>query len=118
MTAKLSYQYVVLRCVPRVEREEFLNVGVVLYCQATDYLDVAWQVDRERLLRVAREHLLAARDVKRVMQRTAVHRDATVRAGFCNIGEQGVRVRRCPDTWPPKRRRDHEAKRGDAPYQW
>jgi hypothetical protein len=44
------YQYVVLRCVPRVEREEFLNVGVVLYCQATDYLDVRWSVDRERLL--------------------------------------------------------------------
>ncbi|MFA6298674.1 MAG: DUF3037 domain-containing protein [Nocardioides sp.] len=50
MTAKLSYQYVVLRCVPRVEREEFLNVGVVLYCHETDYLAVAWQVDRERLL--------------------------------------------------------------------
>lgn len=48
MTA-LSYQYVVLRCVPRVDREEFLNVGVVLYCQATDYLAVSWQVDRERL---------------------------------------------------------------------
>ena len=43
------YQYVVLRCVPRVEREEFLNVGVVLYCQAGDYLDVRWSVDRERL---------------------------------------------------------------------
>ncbi|WP_244928664.1 DUF3037 domain-containing protein [Nocardioides sp. W7] len=44
-----SYQYVVLRCVPRVDREEFLNVGVVLYCQATDYLDVSWDVDRDRL---------------------------------------------------------------------
>ncbi len=50
MTAKLSYQYVVLRCVPRVEREEFLNVGVVVYCHETDFLDVAWRVDRERLL--------------------------------------------------------------------
>ncbi|SDD91518.1 DUF3037 domain-containing protein [Nocardioides lianchengensis] len=45
----LSYQYVVLRCVPRVDREEFLNVGVVLYCQASDFLDVAWEVDRDRL---------------------------------------------------------------------
>ncbi len=45
----LAYQYVVLRCVPRVEREEFVNVGVVLYCQAADYLDVRWSVDRERL---------------------------------------------------------------------
>ena len=47
--SKLAYQYVVLRCVPRVDREEFVNVGVVLYCQATDFLDVAWRVDRERL---------------------------------------------------------------------
>jgi hypothetical protein len=45
----LAYQYVVLRCVPRVEREEFINVGVVLYCQASDYLDVRWSVERERL---------------------------------------------------------------------
>jgi hypothetical protein len=44
-----AYQYVVLRCVPRVEREEFLNVGVVLYCQASDYLDVRSNVDKERL---------------------------------------------------------------------
>lgn len=45
----LAYQYVVLRCVPRVDREEFVNVGVVLYCQATDFLGAAWHVDRERL---------------------------------------------------------------------
>ncbi|MGZ4456021.1 MAG: DUF3037 domain-containing protein [Nocardioides sp.] len=49
MTARLAYQYVVLRCVPRVDREEFLNVGVVVYCQAADYLAVAWAVDRDRL---------------------------------------------------------------------
>ena len=47
--SSLAYQYVVLRCVPRVEREEFVNVGVVLYCQASDYLDVRWRVDRDRL---------------------------------------------------------------------
>ncbi|MCF6377497.1 DUF3037 domain-containing protein [Nocardioides KLBMP 9356] len=44
-----AYQYVVLRCVPRPEREEFLNVGVVLHCQGADYLDVACHVDAERL---------------------------------------------------------------------
>ena len=41
---KLAYQYVVLRCVPRVDREEFVNVGVVLYCQAADFLGAAWHV--------------------------------------------------------------------------
>ena len=46
---RLAYQYVVLRCVPRVDREEFLNVGVVVYCQAAGYLAAAWHVDDERL---------------------------------------------------------------------
>ena len=50
MTAtRLAYQYVVLRCVPRPEREEFVNVGVVLHCQAADFLDVTWSVDADRL---------------------------------------------------------------------
>ena len=34
---------------PRVDREEFVNVGVVLYCQAADFLEAAWHVDRDRL---------------------------------------------------------------------
>ena len=45
----LPYQYVVLRCVPRVEREEFVNVGVVLHCQAADALLLGWAVDEARL---------------------------------------------------------------------
>jgi hypothetical protein len=49
-SGQLAYQYVVLRCMPRVDREEFVNVGVVLYCQATDFLHAAWNVDRDRLL--------------------------------------------------------------------
>ena len=46
---RLAYQYVVLRCVPRPDREEFHNVGVVLYCEEASFLDVACQVDEERL---------------------------------------------------------------------
>jgi hypothetical protein len=49
VSAKRSYQYVVLRCVPRVDREEFVNVGVVLYCQADEVLDVSWHCDADRL---------------------------------------------------------------------
>ncbi|WP_028660945.1 DUF3037 domain-containing protein [Nocardioides insulae] len=49
MSARLSYQYVVLRCVPRVDREEFLNVGVVLYCEAAGFLRVGWRVSADRL---------------------------------------------------------------------
>ena len=46
---RLAYQYVVLRCVPRPDREEFLNVGVVLHCQSADFLDAVWSVDGDRL---------------------------------------------------------------------
>jgi len=45
----MGFQYVVLRCVPRVDREEFVNVGVVLYCQQADFLDCASRVDEARL---------------------------------------------------------------------
>jgi hypothetical protein len=45
----VPYQYVVLRCVPRVDREEFVNVGVVVYCQAAQFLAAACHVDEERL---------------------------------------------------------------------
>lgn len=45
----VGYQYVTLRCVPRVEREEFVNVGVVLFAQAVDFLESAHHVDVTRL---------------------------------------------------------------------
>jgi len=51
--ARLGFQYVVLRCVPRVDREEFLNVGVVLYCQQADYLAARCRLDRDRLATLA-----------------------------------------------------------------
>ncbi|MCW2780615.1 MAG: hypothetical protein JWR35_1064 [Marmoricola sp.] len=44
-----GFQYIALRCVPRVEREEFINVGVVLYCQEEKFLRSASQVDPARL---------------------------------------------------------------------
>lgn len=49
MSERVSYQYVVLRCVPRVDREEFVNIGVVLHCQALDLLDVSSHCDLPRL---------------------------------------------------------------------
>ena len=45
----MGFQYVVLRCVPRVDREEFVNVGVVVYCQEADFLGCAGEVPEARL---------------------------------------------------------------------
>lgn len=49
MSPRAPYQYVVLRCVPRVEREEFVNVGVVAYCQEAGFLAAACHVDEARI---------------------------------------------------------------------
>jgi hypothetical protein len=49
MSAAMGFQYTVLRCVPRVDREEFANVGVVLYCQQAGFLAARCRVDRDRL---------------------------------------------------------------------
>ena len=43
------FEYALVRASPRVERGEHVNVGVVLYCQATDFLGAAWHVDAARL---------------------------------------------------------------------
>ena len=49
----MGFQYVVLRCVPRVDREEFVNVGVVVYCQQSDFLGCAFHLDEPRLRAMA-----------------------------------------------------------------
>ena len=61
MTA-VPYQYVVLRCVPRVDREEFVNVGVVLYCEERAFLGAACAVDGDRVRALAPDLDLAALD--------------------------------------------------------
>ena len=38
MRKPCTYDYAVIRVVPRVEREEFVNVGVILSCPALDLL--------------------------------------------------------------------------------
>lgn len=43
------FEYAVIRVVPRVEREEFLNVGVILYCQKQGFLQSKFILDANRL---------------------------------------------------------------------
>jgi Protein of unknown function (DUF3037) len=45
-----TYDYAILRVVPRVEREEFVNAGVIVSCHATGYLDARIELDEARLL--------------------------------------------------------------------
>ena len=50
MQEKYLFEYAVIRVVPRVEREEFLNVGVVLYCAQQKFLKMLFKIDEQRLI--------------------------------------------------------------------
>ncbi|MCY7423072.1 MAG: DUF3037 domain-containing protein [Chitinophagaceae bacterium] len=43
------FEYAVIRFVPKVEREEFLNVGVIVYCASGKFLQVKYLIDEGRL---------------------------------------------------------------------
>lgn len=43
------FEYAVIRVVPRVEREEFLNVGVILYSRKQKFLQALFKLDKTRL---------------------------------------------------------------------
>lgn len=43
------YEYAFIRYVPKVEREEFLNVGVIVLCKGKRFLQMKYQIDRKRL---------------------------------------------------------------------
>jgi hypothetical protein len=47
---RFPYEYAVIQAVPRVERGELINVGVVLYCQRLDFLAARTHLHEERLL--------------------------------------------------------------------
>ena len=49
MPGKYLFEYAVIRVVPRVEREEFLNVGVILYCASQQFLKCMFHVNEQRL---------------------------------------------------------------------
>ena len=43
------YEYAVIRIVPRVEREEFINAGIVLFCKKEKYLKCKYELHEEKL---------------------------------------------------------------------
>jgi hypothetical protein len=48
--AEYTYDYAIIRVVPRVERGEMINVGVILSCPDVQFLDARVELDESRLL--------------------------------------------------------------------
>ena len=124
MQEKQLFEYAVIRVVPRVDREEFLNVGVVLYCARLKFLELVYTLDESRLNTFAPSldlaelamHLGAFADVVRggagsgpigqldlagrfrwlTAQRSTVLQTSRVHVGFC--AEPAEALRRLHET--------------------
>jgi Protein of unknown function (DUF3037) len=49
MPARSSFDYAIVRVVPRVEREEFINAGAIVYCRTRGFLEARIELDPRRL---------------------------------------------------------------------
>lgn len=85
MQDKHLYEYAVVRVVPHVEREEFINVGVVLYCGRRKFLQVCFHLDE------AKVHALCAKtDVDNIKHYLASFEK------ICNAAKDGGPIAQLP----------------------
>lgn len=49
MQEKHLFEYAVIRIVPQVEREEFINAGVIVFCAAQGFLQTVYELNANRL---------------------------------------------------------------------
>jgi hypothetical protein len=77
MQEKYLFEYAVIRVVPKVEREEFLNVGVILYCAGQRFLKCTFEVNETRLSAFACE-----------VETTIIHSNLKAIEKICNGGAE------------------------------
>lgn len=112
------FEYAVIRVVPRVEREEFLNVGVIVYCKKPPFLQTMYTLNEEKLLALfpgvdlaeIRSHLEAFEEISKgeskdspissldiasrfrwlTAKRSTVVQTSPVHSGLCKSSEETV----------------------------
>jgi Protein of unknown function (DUF3037) len=89
--SRLVFEYAILRVVPRAERGECLNVGVLVYCQAADLLVAAVHLDPHRLSTLAPD--LDVASITRALDGVSRVCAGGVDAGQAGESSQGQRFR-------------------------
>ena len=92
MPTDYTYDYAIVRIVPRVERGEQINVGVILSCVDTDFLDARIELDEARL-----RALDATLDLEAIREGLATI--MAVCAGGANAGPIGALPQRSRFRW-------------------
>ncbi|WPP49274.1 DUF3037 domain-containing protein [Catalinimonas niigatensis] len=85
MQGKHLFEYAVIRVMPRVEREEFINVGVILYCAKQNFLQTAYTLNKDRLLAFS-----AAIDIQELEERMQLFQQ------ICKGGKEGGSIGQLP----------------------
>ena len=49
MQDKVTFEYAIIRLVPKVEREEFFNIGVILFSKRKKFLDIKFEINPNKL---------------------------------------------------------------------
>jgi len=83
---RYAFEYAVLRVVPRVDRGEMINAGVLLYCQPRHYLTARVALDARRLLAIDPAADIAS--IERAL--AAVHQVCDQRPAAGPAGQQDV----------------------------
>lgn len=72
MPKRHSFDYAIVRVVPRVDRAEFINAGAILFCRTQRYLAARLALDQDRLLALAP-----------ALDQVEVHRNLDVISAIC-----------------------------------
>jgi hypothetical protein len=84
-----AFEYAIVRVVPRVDRQEFINAGVVVSCPSQDFLKAEVELDRDRLLALAPDADVAV--IEEYLRLVPVICEGGEAAGL--IGSMPMRVR-------------------------
>lgn len=49
MQDKHLYEYAIIRVVPRVEREEFVNAGIIVFCKKAKFIKMLYTIEKQKL---------------------------------------------------------------------
>jgi hypothetical protein len=86
-----TYEYALLRVIPRVDRGETINAGVVLYCQGLDFLAAGTALDEDRLR--ALDPGVDPAAVRAALAAVVAVCDGAPEAGPAGTGSLGTRFR-------------------------
>jgi len=81
MQNKVTFEYAVIRLVPKVEREEFLNIGVILFSKRKRFLGIRYQIDEAKVKAFSKE-----------VDVDMIHRYLKAWEAVCAGGRQGGKI--------------------------